>query len=62
MNLSDLSGSLIIGAFLTLALDILTATGIFPVFLFNVTQCGNRTFPCITLVFDITIQAWGDAI
>ena len=58
MNLSYLSGAFIIGAFLTLLLGVLTAIGVIPVFLFNITPRGYLTFTYTALMFAITLMLW----
>lgn len=58
MSLALLIKIFIIGAFVTLLLGILTAVGVLPVFLFNVTPRGFLTFTYTALMFAITLMLW----
>jgi len=58
MQLSHLVIVFIIGAFVAMFLGILTALGILPVFLFNITPHGFLTFTYTALMFAITLMIW----
>ena len=58
MRLSYLSLAFILAAFLALLLGVLTAIGLLPVFLFNVTPRGFLTFTYTALMFAITLMLW----
>ncbi len=48
----------IVGAFVTMFFGILTAVGVLPVFLFNITPGGFLTFTYTALMFAITLMLW----
>ena len=58
MQLSLFIKIFIIGAFVALFFGILTALGILPVFLFNITPHGFLTFTYTALMFAITLMIW----
>lgn len=58
MRLSYLSLAFILAAFLAMFLGVLTAIGLLPVFLFNVTPRGFLTFTYTALMFAITLMLW----
>lgn len=58
MPISYISFAFIVLAFLSLVLGILTAIGLIPVFLFNITPNGFLTFTYTALMFAITLMIW----
>lgn len=58
MKFSHLSALFLLVAFLSLLLGILTAIGLLPIFLFNVTPRGFLSFTYTALMFAITLILW----
>lgn len=58
MKLSHLTTVFIVGAFLSLLLGIVTAIGLLPVFLFDITPRGFLSFTYTALMFAITLILW----
>jgi hypothetical protein len=58
MQLSHLIAAFILVAFFSLFMGILTAAGILPVFLFDLTPRGFLSFTYTSLMFAITLMLW----
>jgi hypothetical protein len=58
MRLSQCIFVFIVSAFASLFLGILTAAGLIPVFLFDITPRGYLSFTYTALMFAITLMLW----
>lgn len=58
MKLSHLTATFLLVAFVSLVVGILTAVGLLPVFLFDVTPRGFLSFTYTALMFAITLILW----